>query len=160
MFSVLFFFEGNVTGESYLSILTDWLLPQLLNVDKFEEEKLILMQDSAPPHWARAVRDWLDITFRERWMGRSGSIAWPARSPDLTPMDFWSWGDVKRTMYNEHSIESLETLKVKIRAEIREISAEPRPAVIADFRNRLHRCRENKGSHAELYMCLIYDFCL
>ena len=160
MFSVLLFFESNVTGESYQSILTDWLLPQLLNVDKFEEEKLTRQQDSALPHWARDVREWLDITFRERWMGQSGSTAWPTRSPDLTPKDFWSSGDVKRTMYNKHLIESLETLKVKIRAEIREISAEPRPAVIVDFRHRLHRFRENKGSHAELYMCLIYAFCL
>ena len=51
-----FFFEGNVTGVSYLSMLTDWLLPQLRNLEEFEEQKLVFMQDGAPPLWARHPR--------------------------------------------------------------------------------------------------------
>ena len=65
-------------------------------------------------------------------------------------MDYWFWGDVKRRVYNERPIESIETLKVKIQAAVREISAETRHAAIAHFRNRLLRCVENNGSHVEI----------
>jgi hypothetical protein len=29
------------------------------------------------------------------WIGRNGPIAWPARSPDLNPLDYYLWGHVK-----------------------------------------------------------------
>jgi hypothetical protein len=53
---------------------------------------LILMQDGAPPHFALDVRDWLDRRFSGRWLCRRGPHEWPARSPDLTPCDFFLWG--------------------------------------------------------------------
>lgn len=34
-------------------------------------------------HYARAVRDYLNEEYPDRWIGRSGSILWPPRSPDL-----------------------------------------------------------------------------
>jgi hypothetical protein len=34
-----------------------------------------------------------------RWIGRGGPIAWPPRSPDLTPLDIFLWGYVKNTVY-------------------------------------------------------------
>ncbi|GBM81581.1 hypothetical protein AVEN_82167-1 [Araneus ventricosus] len=32
--------------------------------------------------------------------GRSGPIAWPPRSPDVTPLDFCFWGYVKDKVYS------------------------------------------------------------
>jgi hypothetical protein len=34
-----------------------------------------------------------------RWIGRGGSITWPPRSPDLTPLDFFLWGYAKNIVY-------------------------------------------------------------
>jgi hypothetical protein len=55
----------------------------------------IFMQDEAPPHWARTVRQWLNDKFPNRWISRGGAgdsnIRWPPRSPDLTPYDFFQW---------------------------------------------------------------------
>jgi hypothetical protein len=31
----------------------------------------------------------LDVKFPGRWIGRGGPIAWPPRSPDLTPLDIF-----------------------------------------------------------------------
>ena len=45
--------------------------------------------NGAPPHWGLVVREFLDQTFPNRWIGRDGPIAWPPRSPDLTPLDFF-----------------------------------------------------------------------
>ena len=30
----------------------------------------------------------LNRVYREKWIGRGGPVAWPPRSPDLTPLDF------------------------------------------------------------------------
>ncbi|GFU44617.1 DUF4817 domain-containing protein [Trichonephila clavipes] len=57
-------------------------------------------QDGAPPHWHFSVRDWLDITVPNQWIGRKEPpdkicIGWPPRSPDLTSCDFYLWGFIK-----------------------------------------------------------------
>ena len=36
-----------------------------------------------------------DETFPGRWVGRGGPTAWPPRSPDLTPLEFFVWGFIK-----------------------------------------------------------------
>ena len=43
-------------------------------------------------HWGLAVRQFLNDTFPERWIGRDGPIPWPPRSPDITPLDFFPVG--------------------------------------------------------------------
>ena len=56
-------------------------------------------QDGAPPHWRMDVRDSLNATFPNRWIGRDGPNCWPPRSPDLTPLDFFLWGYVKDRVF-------------------------------------------------------------
>jgi hypothetical protein len=57
------------------------------------------MQDGAPAHFSRAVRDVLSNTYHDRWTGRGGPTAWPPRSPDLNPLDFYLWGHLTTLMY-------------------------------------------------------------
>lgn len=33
------------------------------------------------------------------WIGRGGPVPWPARSPDLNPLDFSFWGFMKNEVY-------------------------------------------------------------
>ena len=40
-----------------------------------------LMQDGAPAHFSRIVREFLNNNYTNRWIGRRGPIAWPARGP-------------------------------------------------------------------------------
>ena len=65
----------------------------------FGEEEIYFQQDGAPPHYHRDVRAYLKATFPNRWIGRRGSVEFPARSPDLTPMDFFLWGYLKDKAY-------------------------------------------------------------
>ena len=37
----------------------------------------------------------MNAIFDEKWIGRGGPVAWPPRSPDLTPPDYFLWGFVK-----------------------------------------------------------------
>ncbi|GFS76162.1 uncharacterized protein TNCV_4667331 [Trichonephila clavipes] len=47
------------------------------------------MRDGAPAHFCVPVRNWPDIAYPCRWIGRQGSVLWPPRSPELTPLDFF-----------------------------------------------------------------------
>ncbi|KAJ4436441.1 hypothetical protein ANN_19074 [Periplaneta americana] len=81
-----FFAEKTVTANTYLDMLQLYAVPQL-------PDGAIFQQDGAPPHFANMVRTFLDEQFPARWIGRgSPYITWPARSPDLTPPDFFLWG--------------------------------------------------------------------
>lgn len=87
-----FFIEGNLNSQKYLQILRGKVVPKLIELN-INVNEIWFQQDGAPPHFARTVREFLDEVFPGRWIGRRGSIEWPARSPDLTPMDFFT-GDI------------------------------------------------------------------
>ena len=89
---VPFFLPGNINGELYLDMLEKCFLPQLTR-NVFSN--VIFQQDGAPAHYHRKVREFLDRTFTGRWLGRCGPLVWAARSPDLTPLDFFAWGHLK-----------------------------------------------------------------
>jgi hypothetical protein len=46
----------------------------------------------ASEDFSRAVRDVLSNAYHDRFIGRGGPIAWPRRSPDLNPPDFYLCG--------------------------------------------------------------------
>ena len=52
---------------------------------------MYFQHDGAPPHYSRLVREYLRVSFPNRWLGRLGPVAWPPRSPDLTPLDYYIW---------------------------------------------------------------------
>jgi hypothetical protein len=56
--------------------------------------------ECAPAHFSRAVRDVLNNTYHHRWTGRGGPTAWPPRSPDMNPLDFYLWGHLKPLVYS------------------------------------------------------------
>jgi hypothetical protein len=58
--------------------------------------------------------NYLDAIFPNRWLGRDGVLAWPPRSPDTTPLDFFLWGYVKDKVYAT-KVTGLEDLKTRIR---------------------------------------------
>jgi hypothetical protein len=57
------------------------------------------MRDGAPARFRCAVRDVFNNTYHDRWIGRGGPSAWPPRSPDLNPLDFYLWGHLKTIVY-------------------------------------------------------------
>jgi hypothetical protein len=74
-----FFIEPTVTGNIFLDMSEQFAVPQLLP----QQPNVIFQQDGAPPHWSLNVRDFLDRTFPQRWIGRDGPNRWPPRSPDI-----------------------------------------------------------------------------
>jgi hypothetical protein len=47
--------------------------------------------DEALSHFPCIVRQCLNQTFGEQWIGSEGWVNWPAWFPDLNPLDFWLW---------------------------------------------------------------------
>jgi hypothetical protein len=57
------------------------------------------MHDSAPAHFSRAVQDVLNNTYHDQWLDRGEPNAWPPCLPDMNPLDFYLWGNLKTLVY-------------------------------------------------------------
>ena len=78
-----FFNEATITADVYHDLLTEYLEPQLNDL----QPTVIFQQDIAPPHWGRHVRQFLNQKFSERWIVVEGGK--PPLSPDKTSLDFF-----------------------------------------------------------------------
>jgi len=82
-----FVFDNNLTGKTYEAFLRNELPGLLEDIPLLIRSKMYFQHDGDPPHYTRHVRDYLNESFPKRWLGRGGPVAWPPRSPDLTPLD-------------------------------------------------------------------------
>jgi transposase len=142
-----FFFDQTMTGEAYLTMLGDQLMPQLDGLGEGLPEWF--QHDGAAPHYSRAVRHWLDANL-PNWIGRCGPLEWAPRSPDLTPLDFFFWGVIKEKVYSA-KIRNLEHLKARIVSACAEINGnvEMLHRVHENLAKRIHLCMLNDGGHIE-----------
>ena len=95
----------------------------------------------------------LTETFGNRWIGRNGPIAWPARSPDLTPLDFFLWGHMKTLVYDT-PVESEMDLIGRVVAAAGDV-ADDQPMlsrVQQSFVRRCQLCIDTGGRHFEQLM--------
>lgn len=150
VYGPFFFAERTVTGISYLDMLEQWLFPQLME----DSQDFIFQQDGAPPHWHLDVRNFLNQSLPERWIGRIGNedLAlhfWPPRSPDLTPCDYFLWGYVKESVYVPPLPATLVDLKNRITAAVHSVTEDMLSRVWNEFSYRLDVCRAAQGGHIE-----------
>ncbi|GFY21757.1 uncharacterized protein TNCV_1169011 [Trichonephila clavipes] len=118
--------EPTITGSAYPDAPQLWLFPQL---KESVPDNFIWQRDGAPPHWYLSIRDCLNITVLDQWILRKGPhdtacFAWPPRSPDLTPCDFYLWGFVKDCVYVPPLPNDLPGLRYKIEAAVARITSE------------------------------------
>lgn len=116
--------------------------------DLSDNESIFFMQDGAPPHYASGVRQWLDENFPARWIGRRGAIDWPARSPDLSPADFFLWGYLKDIVYKTKP-RNLHELKQSIVSGFSQIDPRQCKKVCESVPERLQRCIDANGHQFE-----------
>jgi hypothetical protein len=145
-----YFYDGTVNAENYLEMLHEVFL-ELENSPTFEQlrrRSIIWQQDGAPPHYGLNVRACLNDNFDE-WIGRRGTIEWPARSPDLTPCDFSMWGLLKEHVFSEKP-QSLEHLKELITKHF-DVLFTPQLCnkICKSVLKRCYKCIDNDGGHFE-----------
>ncbi|GFX86254.1 uncharacterized protein TNCV_2561361 [Trichonephila clavipes] len=63
-------------------------------------------------------------TFGQQWIGRGGPVRWPARSPDLSCLDFYFWGHMKSLVYDT-PVDNAEELVARIAVAAGEIRNSP-----------------------------------
>jgi len=142
------FIEQNLNGERYLELLRNELELFIDELPLVERRLFYFQQDGAPPHFTRNVRDYLHDLLPERWIGRRGPVEWPARSPDLTPLDFFLWGFLKTKVYVT-APNSVDELKQSIRREINNITPNMLENVSNNIVKRIHYCRLQEGHQFE-----------
>ena len=55
----------------------------------WSKDELLLVRVSTPAHRALPVRNRLQELFGNRVVGMGHQIDWPAKGPDLSPLDFY-----------------------------------------------------------------------
>ena len=110
----------------------------------------MFQQDGAPPRWGLIVRDFLNETFPNRWIGRNGPTPWPPRSPDITPLDFFLWGYVKDRVYRT-PVRDVETLQSRIIEVLTSVNEEMLENTWREIEYRLDILRATNGAHVEVY---------
>ncbi|CAH2092765.1 unnamed protein product [Euphydryas editha] len=113
-------------GAAYKNFLENELPLLLEDVSLELRRTMVFQNDGAPCHYSIQVRNFLNETYRNRWIGRSGPIRWPPRSPDLNPIDFFIWGYYKEIVYARECLSEQE-LRQNI-AEAQRVIGEKREA--------------------------------
>lgn len=132
-----------VNSDRYVNMLEEFFLPR---IEELDQGDIWFQQDGATPHTSRTSMAVLWEHFPERPISIRGDLEWPARSPDLSPCDFYLWGYLKSRVYVNHP-RSLLDLKANIREEIANLPADTLVRVIANTRNRYMQCKDNGGRH-------------
>ncbi|GFV45393.1 uncharacterized protein TNCV_5055871 [Trichonephila clavipes] len=103
------------------------VLPQLLRDEQISastQQTMWFQHDGVPAHFSGDVRNYLDVTFGQQWIGRGGPVRWPARSPDLSCLDFYFWGHMKSLVYDT-PVDNAEELVARIAVAAGEIRNSP-----------------------------------
>ena len=106
-------------------------------VTKIEEDdigNIWFQQEGATCHTAEATLD----VFEDRIISRRGDFVWPPRSCDLTPLDYYLWGDVKDKCYADKP-ETIDTLFV--------IQLHTIDNVLKNWTDRVGYCMTSRDSH-------------
>ena len=138
------FLPDKLTGSAYLAMIQERLTEYLENLSLPRLSNVFFQQDGAPPHNTRAVSEWLNETLPFHWIGRNGPIRWPPRSPDLTPLDFFLWGYIKKRVYLPKAT-NLDELKLSITRVCQQIPKEMLRAVQRNQVKRINACFDCGG---------------
>lgn len=132
-----------VNGVRYRAMLNDFFLPSL---DDIGAEDMFFQQDGATCHTSGETMALLNENFPGRLISRGSDVAWPPRSCDLTPYDFFLWGYLKSLVY-ANSPASIQDLKDNIRTEITKVTPDLCERVIGNWRSRMTACKRSRGGH-------------
>lgn len=109
------FLEPRLNGQIYHRFLSRTLPPLLDDIPLAVRQRMWFMHDGAPAHFSRLARNYLSQpqNYGNNWIGRGGPVEWPARSPDLNPLDFYLWGHCKALVY-DGAIANVDELRQRI----------------------------------------------
>lgn len=126
--------RGNLNAQRYIDeILRPVVVPYL------RQNHGILMHDNARPHTAAITRNFLN-------QNNIGVLAWPARSPDLNPIEH-IWDLLGRKVRKNHVINNVRDLEHALQYEWRNINADVVMRYVRSMRSRMFTLIRHRGGH-------------
>lgn len=149
-----FILPDRMDGHQYLEFLQNDLPLLLEDVPLAVRARMWFLHDGAPPHFRLEVRNFLNEVQQIRWIGRGGPIAWPPRSPDLNPLDFFLWGYLKNEVYRT-PVQTIEDLRDRITVAVDNLRLQAQQEggvfqlVRRNWIRRAQACIETNGQNFE-----------
>lgn len=135
--------DGTLNGEKYLEMLQGGISAQLAELNL--EGELWYQHDGCPAHNYGPAVQFLHEAFPERVIGTYEPLAWPARSPDFAPPDYFLWNHITNSIYDATPFANLDDLNQAIQTCCENISHQQLTNVQRDFRQRLEYCVTSEG---------------
>lgn len=106
-------------------------------------------QDGATSHIGRGNLHHLEELFPGQLISRWSDFAYPPRSPDLTPPDFYLWGHLKEFCFQYPVPRTIPELKNNIIRVIESVRDHTLRALTENVQQRLEACLAVNGEHIE-----------
>lgn len=139
----LSFISTRANSVNYVEVLNDIMLPTVRNIYPAEDlNEISFVQDNCPIHRASIVREWFSNHPEIK------VIPWPARSPDLNPIEnIWGLMVQRWEARDERCPELLKSHCMQLWDSLRgtNICAN----IVASMRRRLISCIEANGGHTK-----------
>lgn len=148
-----YFFENQngasvtVNSERYVNMIETYFHPIVERDSRFNRNTWF-QQDGATAHTARDTMTVIQALFPQKLISRFGDLAWPPRSPDITPCDFFLWGYLKSKVYSNQP-RTISDLKRNIQSEIENISPQLCRKVFINLQTRLQETVRMDGKHLD-----------
>ena len=132
--------------HSYRQILEKHYFPDIREICG---SNWTFQQDGAPCHTAHSVVEFLE----QACPAFIKPDAWPPKSPDLSPLDFFVWSELERQVYRGQRISTIQELKARLTACWNELSQRQLVRAVAAVPKRLQACVAARGARFEHMIC-------
>jgi len=115
-------------------------------VNQLDNEELSIgyfQQDGVTSHTSHACMAEIQSFLGDRVISKG---LWPLRSPDLTPPDYFLWGDLKGRVY-QNKPRTIDALKANITEEIQAVTADLLARIFQNMACRVQSCLDANGGH-------------
>ena len=107
------------------------------------------MQDGARPHISNLATNLITTEFGTQTIGERLAVHWPARSPDLTPCDFWLWGSMKDAIHHQGPAADLNEIKTRVRSFFAQVPEDHCRRAVQSVQKRCRLLLTQNGGHFE-----------
>jgi len=133
------FFDATITTAAYMEIFNNF-------VNQLDNEELSIgyfQQDGPTSHTSHASIAEIQSFSGDRVISKG---LWPQRSPDLTPPDYFLWGYLKGTVY-QNKPRTIDALKANITEGIQAVTADVLARTFQNMARRVQSCLDANGGH-------------
>ena len=160
VFGLTIYKQGqSLTSKTYRKLLEETVIPELKELNPESPgtlDGMTWVQDGASIHKTdENIKFLSDAGFQSRIFSATNKrcptlveLPWPPRSPELNPLDFWVWSELKRQVYFPKP-QNLEELEQSIVNAVFNLDPESIKKACASFFSRCQKLTEADGGYIE-----------